>query len=364
MAEQLFEVPEPRVPVTPTALLDAVADAEAAERREAIRKLEAVLAWALAHPVTPDHTAASWDTDRSVFAPVEDGEDRLGGEGTPPVAEFAVEQLATRLRISSFAAMSLVADVLDLAHRHPTLWARVRSGACPTWTARSIAHDCSTLPAEAAAWVDAQVGHLAGRCSKRKLESTLAYAIAKWDPAKTRKAEEQARDQRHLDLELPGQNCRPTNVATAAIRGQLSPIDAMKFDALVTAKAAQLAEEGDTSSVDIRRAKALGVIADQLLTGELDLTTTQDGSNAPDTPEKRRRSSLPATLFVHVRVEDLIAHPGGEDRIGVVEKIGPATLALLAEWLGDTDLRIRPVLDMGRADAVDRHDPPEWMREL
>ncbi|MGN6782234.1 MAG: hypothetical protein ACTHJH_12090 [Marmoricola sp.] len=67
---------------------------------------------------------------------------------------------------------------------------------------------------------------------------------------------------------------------------------------------------------------------------------------------------------MHVRIEDLIAHLDGEDRVGRVERIGPATLALLAEWLGDTDLRIRPVLDMSRTDAVDRHDPPEWMREL
>ncbi|MGN6780145.1 MAG: DUF222 domain-containing protein, partial [Marmoricola sp.] len=346
MAEQLFEVPEPPAPgtpVSPGALLDAVAAEEQAERRHAAAKLEAVIAWAHAHPVTGGHTAASWDTDRSVFAPVEEGEDRLGGEGTPPVAEFAVEQLATRLRISSISAMSLVADVLDLAHRHPILWERVKSGACPTWTARSIAHDCSTLPAEAAAWVDAQIGHLAGRCTKRKVERTLAYAVATWDPEKTRKAEEQARDARHLDLELPGQNCRPSTVATAAIRGQLSPTDAMKFDALVTAKAAQLAEQGDTSSLDIRRAKALGVIADQLMTGELDLTTSDDqgsgaGFAAPQSASGRR-SSLPATLFVHARLEDLIAHLGGEDRIGVVEKIGPATLALLAEWLGYTDLR-------------------------
>ncbi|MGN6783025.1 MAG: hypothetical protein ACTHJH_16165, partial [Marmoricola sp.] len=115
MAEQLFEVPEPEAPLTPTALLDAVAAEEQAERRHAAAKLEAVLAWAHAHPVTGDHGAASWAADRSMFLPVEEGEDRLGGEGTPPVAEFAVEQLATRLGISSFAAMSLVGDVLDLA---------------------------------------------------------------------------------------------------------------------------------------------------------------------------------------------------------------------------------------------------------
>ncbi|MGN6253283.1 MAG: DUF222 domain-containing protein [Marmoricola sp.] len=146
------------------------------------------------------------------------------------------------------------------------------------------------------------MGHLAGRCTQRRIDAALAYAVAKWDPKKLREAEEQARDARHLDLELPGQNCRPSSVATAAIRGQLSPTDAMKFDALVAAQAARLAEQGDTSSLDIRRSKALGAIADALMTGELDLTTSEQG----DVPAKRR-SSLPATLFVHVRVEDLLA---------------------------------------------------------
>ncbi|WP_310963284.1 hypothetical protein [Nocardioides terrisoli] len=48
----------------------------------------------------------------------------------------------------------------------------------------------------------------------------------------------------------------------------------------------------------------------------------------------------------------------------MVEKIGPATVDLLADWLRQTDLTIRPVLDLGRADAVDPPDPPAWMREL
>ncbi|MGN6250954.1 MAG: DUF222 domain-containing protein, partial [Marmoricola sp.] len=246
MAAGLFEAP---VASSPTAVLDAVAAADAAERREAAAKLGAVLAWAHAHPAGPGD-AASWAIDHSLLDD-EDGVDRLGGEGTPAVAEFAVEQLATRLRISTTAAMGLVADVLNLAHRHPALWARVQAGACPAWTARRIADACSTLPVEAAAWVDGQVGHLAGRCTQRRIDAALAYAVAKWDPEKTRKAEEQARDARHLDLELPGQNCRPSTVATAAIRGQLSPTDAMKFDALVAAQAARLAEQGDTSSLDI-----------------------------------------------------------------------------------------------------------------
>jgi hypothetical protein len=49
---------------------------------------------------------------------------RLGGEGTPLVAEFAPSVLAARLELSAYAGGRLVADVLDLQYRLPRLSAR------------------------------------------------------------------------------------------------------------------------------------------------------------------------------------------------------------------------------------------------
>ena len=49
--------------------------------------------------------------------------------------------------------------------------------------------------------------------------------------------------------------------------------------------------------------------------------------------------------------------------MGEVEKLGPATLDLISTWLHDSKATIQPVLDLNRTDAVDRHDPPLWMRE-
>ena len=47
-----------------------------------------------------------------------------------------------------------------------------------------------------------------------------------------------------------------------------------------------------------------------------------------------------------------------------MERLGAATLELLADWLRRTDrLTVRPVLDPSRISPVDRHDPPEPMRE-
>ncbi len=46
---------------------------------------------------------------------------RLGGDGTPLVAEFAPAVLAARIGLSTHAGGRLVADVLDLTHRLPAL---------------------------------------------------------------------------------------------------------------------------------------------------------------------------------------------------------------------------------------------------
>ncbi len=68
------------------------------------------------------------------------------------------------------------------------------------------------------------------------------------------------------------------------------------------------------------------------------------------------------TLYLHVTTADLAHDTGGTG--GTVEKLGPATLQLLADWIGRfSTVTIRPVLDLARTDAVDVHDPPGWMRE-
>ncbi|MDQ6935111.1 MAG: hypothetical protein M3130_07490 [Actinomycetota bacterium] len=183
-------------------VLDALVATAAEERRLAAEKLRLVLEWALTHPGTVED-CASWEPVLRLRLCAEDGLDQLGGEGTPAVAEFAVEQLATRLGISTGTAMSLVSDCLNLVFRHPVLWSRVQSGDCPGWVARKVAAACGTLPATAGGWVDAEVGHLAGRTAWSRVEAKIAYATAKWDPARTHAAEAQAMDSRHLDLDLP-----------------------------------------------------------------------------------------------------------------------------------------------------------------
>ena len=51
---------------------------------------------------------------------------QVGGEGTPEVAEFACAEFGAVLALSTYAGELLIADALDLRHRLPLLWARIR----------------------------------------------------------------------------------------------------------------------------------------------------------------------------------------------------------------------------------------------
>jgi hypothetical protein len=47
----------------------------------------------------------------------------------------------------------------------------------------------------------------------------------------------------------------------------------------------------------------------------------------------------------------------------ISEKLGTLSSDLLKMWLADTQITIKPVRDLARADAADAHDPPPWMAD-
>lgn len=133
--------------------------------------------------------------------------------------------------------------------------------------------------------------------------------------------------------------------------------DAHAFDQSLDRVAHELLHLGDDANHDVRRSRAVGVLADPQQA--LDLLS---GREARPTP-----GSTP-TLYLHLTPADLLPHPDGGPGVGQVERLGAVTTRLLHDWLAPFSrsgraLRIRPVLDLAAADAVDRHDPPPAMRE-
>ncbi len=62
-----------------------------------------------------------------------------GGDGTPPVREHAIAELAFARQTHPATTRALIADGLDLAHRLPRTWAIVEAGDCEPWVARKVA---------------------------------------------------------------------------------------------------------------------------------------------------------------------------------------------------------------------------------
>ncbi|RYU08432.1 DUF222 domain-containing protein, partial [Nocardioides iriomotensis] len=106
----------------------------------------------------------------------------VAGAGTPPVGEFCVAELAAALRISTDAGRSLIAEAVELAHRLPQTWRRVRAGDLPAWRARRVARATIVLTREGAGYVDRHVAPFAHRVGLAQLDRLVEEALVRFEP--------------------------------------------------------------------------------------------------------------------------------------------------------------------------------------
>ena len=333
-------------------LLAAAADAERLDRVVQRRKLRLAHQWCVLHPATRETGPATWGD--AGLAGLSDCDASLGGDGAPAVAAFAAEPLGAAMGVSTQAAMALMADALDLRHRLPRLWSLVESLSIAPWKARRVAADTRSLPREGAGWVDEQLAARADGFGLPTIERAVALAAARYAPEEQVAKEASGRAGWHVTLTHP----RAVDFAgTSWLDVAGDSRDLAAFHDLVCAEARALGRLGDTDDYEARKAKALGVIAARQAT--LELT-----AEAPDGRPVTRRP-VETALHLHLSLSDLATHlADGTPVVGEAERLGPVTVDLIRTWLTGSRATIRPVLDLDRADAVDRHDPPAWMREL
>ncbi|HEX3222132.1 MAG TPA: HNH endonuclease signature motif containing protein [Nocardioides sp.] len=347
----------------PAGLLASLTDAETAERRASLTKLEIALQWCVLHPATADTGRAVWGD--AALPGFTECDESLSGDGCPEVAAFAPEPFGAALGISTTAGMQLLADALDLAHRLPETWLRVQRLEVPAWRARRLAQATHHLPRAAAAQVDARLADRIGSCGVVAIDRAVAQVAALLDPGEQAEREELAREA--WDVTLVNRT-DGSWVGTSQLEATGDTGDLTRFYDLVCDHAAHLARLGDPGPLGARKARALGIIADEQthldLYGVPDATTAAAGGDERAELCRVRRPSLAKTrLHLHLTLADLVAGADGVVAVGEVEKLGPATTAKIRAWLGDSRATIVPVLDLGRDDAVDEHDPPEWMRQ-
>ncbi len=337
-----------------SAVLDAVVSARRTADQAEADLLALAVHWVDLHPVTPEHPAATFPTQRtgglaSALGPAFFDPAPLAGDGTPGVAEYAVEELAAALNLSHLAGLALVAEAVELRYRLPRLWALVQSGDLQAWKARQVAKATTMLSREAVGFVDRHLAVTARSNRLPALNPVLHEARLRCDPDQAAAVEQNALDHRGVWLD------HRESTATTLVTARMDTLDALDLDGSITDLASLLGRLGDHRTLDVRRASALGMLAHPQRALDLAAGTDPEASGPTSLNGSR------GTLYLHVTLADLASTTGG----GRVERLGTASLALLRDWLQRlSGVSIRPVLDPGRTDTVDAHDPPAWMREL
>lgn len=249
-------------------LLALASDSEIQTRVAERRKLRLAHQWCVLHPAGQGDVATWSDAGLKGTG---DWDEPLGGEGSPKVAAFTAEPFAAALGLTPYAGMLLLADALDLRHRLPRLWAQVEALHLPAWKARQVAQATRELSCEAADFVDERLTSRKQGFGAPTVVKQVAEAIARFHPDLLEEQQRTGRRSWRVRLHRPRDG---SSIETSHFEATGSTLDLQKFYDLVCAEAAALGQQGDQDPLDLRKAKALGVIADRL-TGN----HTQTGSH-------------------------------------------------------------------------------------
>jgi hypothetical protein len=325
-------------------------------------KLRLAYQWCVTHPAV---TATGVVISSGGLPGVLVDDEQLGGEGCPPVAAFAAEPVAAALGVSTQAALKLLADTLDLHHRLPAIWRRVEALEVEPYRARRVAELTHRLSAAAAGLVDAALAPVLHSCSWAAIERAVAHAIALHHPELVAERDKRGRDAWDVTL-THGQ--AGEFAGTSWLEATGDTLDLTALMERLTGMAGDLAAAGDPDSLGARKAKALGLLANDQAQADL-LTLLDPDIDRPPvssaTSSGSGGSGKPRThLYLHLSLLELLGL-GTDDEIvcGSVEKLGPVLMETIEDWVNRSTATITPVIDLARDWAVDGHEPPALMRE-
>ena len=259
-------------------------------------------------------------------------------------------EFAAATAVSTDAGHRYLGDAVETRYRLPRLWARVLAGEVPVWKARTIAQTTLSLPFEGAAFVDRHVAPIAGKVSFAQLERTVEEARTRFDPDAAEQRRRDAAESRHFDIHTD----QVSYDGTIHLDAELDLADALDLDTAIAQVAEQLAALGCAESLDVRRAMAAGHLARHQLT--LDL-------NPPDTTEPTAKTVKPRQVIIYVHLSDLAL---SNDGIGRCENTRtPISVDQVRDWCHnpDTQVTIRPVIDLNADLHTEAYTPTEAMRE-
>lgn len=277
---------------------------------------------------------------------------RIGADGTPLLDEFLPLEVAALKGVSVITATWLIRDVINLHTRHPKLWLALLTKRVPVFRACQLAQEAARVNMNLEQTLrfddelDPQVGVLPWR-RLLQLARGLIADIAAEQVAIMAECAREARFVHKHETESP---------AVAYLSARVDTADAVFFDAMVDRIADILGSRGDADTKDIRRAKAVGILATPARAALLlaEQAGYRGGKLRADSPKL-----LPeVTVYVHVAEETVMAGRGPCR----VEGVGALTFETLKQLLGKHRVRLTPVVQPRRTLAVDCYEIPERIR--
>jgi hypothetical protein len=324
--------------VTPADVVAYARHRRAAANAAEVDILDAACSWADLHPADEDFAA-------TYAPPGGDTGIQIAGEGCPTISEFAVHEFAAALTMGTESGKHLIGQALELRHRLPRIWARVRAGEVQVWRARRVAEATIRLSPEAAAHVDRQLARFVHSSKPWQLDRLVAEAIAQHMPETAEATRRQALDRRHVTIET-------TEVSfegTCWMTGELDLADAQDLDAALSAGAVALKAAGSEESIDARRSLALGDLARGQ--APLDLEAPE-----PSRTPRKRRVMLHLHLSEQALTDSNVTGSVEEGRL-------PVTADTIKQWCGASDVIVKPVIDLNVDLAVDGYEVPDRIKE-
>ncbi len=323
-------------------LLGQIRGDQAVIAEREVAKVRRISEWASLHVVDDEADAATL-TERGLDTGLP-----LAGPGAPLISDFAVMELSALLGRSLDSGRNYLGQVIELAHRLPRLWARVLDGQVPVWKALRVAESTRLLPADAAPFVDAQLAPFAHGCTWTQVDRLVEEALVRFDPAAAEERRSAAQDHRHVDLGLD----RVGYDGIAHLDGVLDVADALDLEQALARRATLYGRLGDTDTLDVRRAKALGEIARDDLALDLEVADPATGE---------------ITRTIAGRKAELVLHLSADSGT-INETVGrlantrtPISVEQIKTWLGsaDTSMIVRPVIDLAGHQPVDSYEIPD-----
>jgi len=301
--------------------------------------------WAQLHVVDDLDDAATWWSGSRTMG--QDTGIPIAGDGCPLVAESAVVEFATAIGLPQQAGRRLLGEALELAHRLPRVWARVQAGSLPAWRGRRIAEATTDLSVEAAAFVDAQVAPYAHRVGPAQTQRLIEVAIAEYMPGYAAERRDRAAEQRHVSVD----HDQISFAGTVRIDAEVDLPDALDLEDALQAGAAHQAALGSDEPLDVRRAKALGMLARGEQALPLHGTAGESEATPPPCPPlpPAKRAGREVVLYAHLPADAL--HTSDPDTVAEVTNhgFGLVTAAQVATWCGlpdTTKITVKPVIDL------------------